>query len=90
MQCQGWRRYGGVFTFGPVRWEQCKNEAVVNLTVKQKKIEILPACLTCWDECISTGIKIIKAEPIMESENEEKEIKKTVKLSKKRSPRANT
>lgn len=59
MQCEGWRRYGGAFTFGPVRWEQCKNEAVVILGVVQDgKTDEYPSCRVCWQECIDNGIKI--------------------------------
>jgi hypothetical protein len=64
IQCQGYRRHGGAFTFGPVTWKQCTNDAIVMLTVKQEKAERLPACNDCWKECIEKGIKIIKAEPI--------------------------
>ena len=64
MRCEGWRRYGGAFTLGPVKWEQCKNEAVVILTVKQEEIEDLPACLDCWNEAIDRRIKIISSKPI--------------------------
>jgi len=52
MQCEGWRRYGGVFSFGSPRWEQCKNDAIVILEVEQEKIEKLPSCLDCWKEAI--------------------------------------
>ena len=65
-RCEGWRRHGGVWTFGPVKWEQCTNEAEVMLTVKQEgKKETLPACKTCWQEAIDNeGIEIISAAPI--------------------------
>ena len=64
MRCEGWRRYGGAFTFGPVKWEQCKNEAVVVLKVKQEKTEDLPSCIDCWNEAIERKIKIISSNPI--------------------------
>jgi hypothetical protein len=64
VRCEGWRRYGGAFTLGPVRWEQCSNEAIVMLTVKQEKVENLPACKACWQEAIDKKIEIVKAEPI--------------------------
>lgn len=64
-RCEGWRRYGGVFTFGPVKWVQCKERGIVSLTVKQDgKTQTLPSCKTCWNEAIEKGIKITKATPI--------------------------
>lgn len=63
-QCEGWRRYGGAFSLGGVRWEQCKNEAVVLLKVEQEKVQTLPACLECWNEAKAKGIKILSTEPI--------------------------
>jgi hypothetical protein len=65
MRCEGWRRTGGAFTFGPVKWEQCTEDAIVNLVVTQKdKQETLPACKTCWQECIDNKIEINEAKPI--------------------------
>jgi len=65
MRCEGWRRYGGAFTFGSVTWKQCENDAIVNLTViQERKKETLPACLDCWNECIEKKIKIVKVVPI--------------------------
>lgn len=67
MQCEGWRRTGGAFTFGPVKWEQCKNNAIVMITVTQDgKTETLPACVECWNECINTKIKISEVKPLVE------------------------
>ena len=72
-QCEGWKRTGGAFSFGPVRWDQCENDATVTLTVKQKeesgckwvKLKPLPSCTDCWNECIeSKAIKVIEAVPI--------------------------
>ena len=66
-QCEGWRRKGGMFTFGPVHWRQCENEAKFILTVKQdgKKQKPMPACTVCLKECEATkGIDVLKAEPI--------------------------
>ena len=80
IQCEGWRRYGGVFTFGPVRWEQCKNDAVVMLTVIQEKRQTLPACMTCWEECANNGMRILKAVPITTYKEDEQQ--KTKKKSK--------
>lgn len=63
-RCEGWRRYGGAFSLGPVKWEQCKEDAIVMLTVVQDgKTEKLPACKTCWKECIEKNIRIEKVEP---------------------------
>ena len=70
-RCEGWRRYGGAFTFGPVRWEQCKNLAVVTLTVVQDGItQDMPACMVCWQEALSNGIKVEAAVPIAAERNE--------------------
>ena len=64
-RCEGYRRYGGVFTLGPVKWEQCKENAIVTLKVKQdNKIETSLACQTCWNECLDNKIEIIEAKPI--------------------------
>lgn len=67
MRCEGWRRYGGAFSFGPPVWRQCENEAIVVLTVEQEKIEELPACLECWNEARERDIKIWRAEPLREN-----------------------
>lgn len=65
LRCEGWRRYGGIFTFGPVTCKQCSNEATVMLTVSQDtKKKTLPACAVCWQECIAKKIKIYKMRPI--------------------------
>lgn len=64
MRCEGWRRNGGAFTLGPVTWKQCENEAVVILEVVQDgKVESLPGCATCWQECIDSGIQINSSRP---------------------------
>lgn len=58
-QCQGYRRYGGAFTLGPVKWEQCKELASVKLKVIQDgKVKVFPACMTCWEECLQNKDKI--------------------------------
>lgn len=63
-RCEGWRRRGGVFTLGPVTWEQCENDATVMLTVQQaKKVERMPACVVCWNEAMERCIKILAVEP---------------------------
>jgi hypothetical protein len=64
MRCEGWRRRGGAFTFGPVKWEQCNNDAVVMLEVEQGQVEKQPACLACWNEAVERRIKIISSVPI--------------------------
>ncbi len=69
LQCQGFRRYGGAFTLGPVNWVQCTNIAVVNLTFTQsdEPETTLPACMTCWEEAlVNEQIQIIRAAPILD------------------------
>jgi hypothetical protein len=64
MQCEGYRRTGGAFTIGPVKWEQCPNDAVVKLTVLQdpndedSETAVFPACLKCWKEALENEIPI--------------------------------
>jgi hypothetical protein len=64
MRCEGWRRHGGAFTLGPVKWVQCDNEASVMLKVKQEKMEYLPSCIECWNEAKERGIQILSADPL--------------------------
>ena len=69
-QCEGWRRKGGMFTFGPVHWSQCENNAIVTITVKQDgtKQKPLPACKKCWHECIeSKDIAVILVVPLTDN-----------------------
>ena len=64
-RCEGWRRYGGAFTLGPVTWEQCKNPGIVILTIDQGEgTKKLPACKKCWQEAVANCIKILKTTPI--------------------------
>ncbi len=65
-RCEGMRRYGGSFTFGPVKWVPCKKAAITLLTIKQDgKESDVPACVVCWNEAAETkGIEIIKTVPI--------------------------
>lgn len=65
-RCEGHRRYGGAFTLGPVKWEQCRNTATVLLTVEQNGqiLKDSPACAECWEEGRRAGIKQIDAKPI--------------------------
>ncbi len=65
MRCEGWRRYGGAFTFGPVKWAQCDNNAIVVLRVEQEKIEELPACAECWQEALDNKMEILEVKPII-------------------------
>lgn len=72
MRCEGYRRNGGMMTLGPVRWEQCRNTATVNITVEQDgETKTFPACKTCWKEAIEADkIKILEVVPIEEIANE--------------------
>lgn len=62
-RCEGWRRTGGAFTLGPVRWDQCENDGYVLLEVDGKK---MPACAECWKECRDKGVVIQSVSPIPE------------------------
>ena len=64
MRCEGWRRRGGVFTLGPVKWSQCENDAIVALRVKQETEQELPSCMKCWREAVERGIDILKSHPL--------------------------
>ncbi len=69
IRCDGWRRRGGAFTFGPVKWEQCENDAVVILKIRQQgEVKESPCCMECWNESIENAdkIEIIEAKPIRE------------------------
>ena len=64
-QCEGFRRHGGAFTMGPVKWEQCTEKATVLLTVKQAgDTKTFPACNTCWNEAIERRIVIEQSSPL--------------------------
>ncbi len=64
-RCEGFRRYGGAFTLGPVHWEQCKANGIVTLKFKDgSKVKTLPACQECWNDCLENEIEIIEARPI--------------------------
>lgn len=69
-QCAGERRYGGIMTLGPVKWEKCKNKPVVIVTIEHAKNdkENIPICMDCWKEGIENKLKILKVEPIISSE----------------------
>lgn len=69
MRCEGWKREGGAFTFGPATWSQCSNEATVILEVEQNEKGTLvvtkqPVCMGCWKEAANWPIKVLSAEPI--------------------------
>jgi len=71
-RCQGWRRYGGVFTIGIPVWEQCKEVGTVMIKFKDEKgVRQLPACPHCWKETMKQeGLKILSVTPILpETEN---------------------
>jgi hypothetical protein len=64
-RCEGWRRHGGAFTFGPVKWEQCESEGVVMIRfIEDGEERTLPACMECWQECIQTGVQIVEVTPM--------------------------
>lgn len=58
--CEGYRRYGGAFTFGPMKWEQCKEKAEFQITVKQEEegTQTFPMCKTCWKEAVKNKMDI--------------------------------
>ena len=73
MRCEGYRRHGGAFTLGPVRWEQCKNEATVNLDIKQDGDRgVMPACHECWLEAVEKSVIIYYATPIQNAKRKTK------------------
>jgi hypothetical protein len=53
-------------TLGPVQWEQCVNDAIVKIKVKQDdEILTLPSCNVCWKEAIDNKyIEIIEVLPL--------------------------
>lgn len=61
-RCEGWRRYGGAFSLGPVSWEQCKDNATVTAVftnLGDKKGKRMPACDHCLREAqTTTGMKV--------------------------------
>lgn len=69
MRCEGYRRSGDAFNLGPVRWEQCGNDAAVSLTVLLKPEQDgtehnFPVCQECWQEAIQNEIPIHQVKPI--------------------------
>jgi len=72
MRCEGWTRYGGAFTFGPVIWKQCENEGVVMVKFIDKGEERnLPACMECWQKCIDNKLQILEVVPLIETKNDQ-------------------
>jgi hypothetical protein len=65
-QCEGYRRHGNAFSFGPVTWKRCENNADVELVVVQDEEEsTFPACIVCWDEAIGNDkIQVKDAKPL--------------------------
>ena len=69
-QCEGWRRRGGAFSFGPPQWIQCENLGVVALSVEQDgETATLPACMGCWRESEAKGI-VTGCRPLTEEESQ--------------------
>lgn len=70
-RCEGFRRYGGAFTLGPVKWEQCKNDATVMLKLAQdnEPAKDFPACNECWQEALENKITILKSSPICQPQS---------------------
>lgn len=64
--CEGYRRHGGGFAFGPPVWVPCKNKAIVMMKVRQEgAVNRFPACQQCLDEANATlGIKVLDVKPI--------------------------
>ncbi len=72
IQCEGWRRNGGAFTFGPVEWKQCQKNALVMVTLKQDgEVQTFPACLECWMEALDRELEIIEVKPIRPAKEKE-------------------
>ena len=67
LRCEGYRRYRGAFAFGPVKWVQCEESALVVLKVKQDdEVKSFPACMECWGESQNSGI-VLSAIPLKEA-----------------------
>ena len=85
-RCEGHRKHGGPFTFGPVTWVQCNNRAEVILDVTQPDTgrEQLPACKVCWNEAIAKdGIIIHGVVPILHAKDDHHEHKAAGRKNKK-------
>lgn len=57
-QCEGYRMYGSFMTFGPRKWERCKNNAEFFITTKLESggASTLPGCAQCLQDCKDEGI----------------------------------
>lgn len=56
IRCEGYRRYGGAFSFGPPQWRQCTNHASVMIHVEQDgNNDSYPSCFECIDEILTHG-----------------------------------
>ena len=66
VRCEGYRRFGGAFSLGPVTWQQCSERAIAVLTIEQDgKVQDVPACSKCWTEAMYYGgIKITATRPV--------------------------
>jgi len=67
VRCEGFRRAGGAFSFGPVKWEQCENVAVAMIEILQNDDQpaIFPACGACWHEALNNeNITVLDALPV--------------------------
>jgi hypothetical protein len=75
MRCEGYIRKGGAFTFGPVTWYQCPNQASVTIKFEQDndgtKEGEMPACNECWERARhNSHINIIWVKPLVEGETD--------------------
>lgn len=53
-RCEIFRRYGGAFSLGPVRWEQCPNEATVQGVDPKFPDATVPVCSECVPETVKS------------------------------------
>ncbi len=62
-RCEGWIRTGGIFTLGPVEWDQCKNDGKFMVTFKyqDEPEKTLPACESCLSQIEGSGAVIIRS-----------------------------
>lgn len=71
-RCEGWTRRGGAFSFGPVQWEQCENDAVITMTVIQEgETSEMPACIECWSTALKTDMEILAVVPFVKGTTDE-------------------
>jgi hypothetical protein len=58
MRCEDYVRHGGMMTFGRPIWKQCKNEATVLVTARnkgEKPKTTLPLCNECFKRARGEG-----------------------------------